>query len=154
MRFDLTSLLGRSVTSSEARILLEYFEETPVVSERDEELDGRYYIEFLRSGFSLLVTGSNTVQTVHIYLMPEGEYAPCIHAVPFDLCASTTQSEARDLFGHPSAAGGPVRAILPPKGFLYWDRWEYAQHSFHLTYPERRDSTLLITLEHIPAPPA
>ena len=154
MRFDLTNLLGRSVTSSEARSLLEYFEEAPVVGERDEELDGRYYIEFLRSGFSLLVTGSDAIQTVHIHLVPAGEYAPCTHAVPFDLSASTTQSEARDLFGQPSAAGGPVRAVLPPKGFLYWDRWEYVQHSFHLTYPEQRDSTLLVTLEHIHAPPA
>ena len=150
MRFDLTSLLGRSVTSFEARALVEYFEDIPVVGERDEELGGRYYIEFFRSGLSLLVTGSNTVQTVHIYLVPEGGYTPCTHAVPFDLSASTTRSAARGLFGPPSTAGGPIQTILPSRGMLYWDRWEYPRHHLHLTYTEGHDSISLVTMEHVP----
>jgi hypothetical protein len=150
MAFDLTIILGCSLRDPQVRALFEYFEETPEATERDEELGGRHYLQFFSSGFSLLLSGADIIETVHIYTRPNPPYRACTNALPFDLSAHTTQAEARDLFGPPTTAGGPVRAILPPKPIRYWDRWEYAHHYFHLTYSEHRDATELITLEFVP----
>jgi hypothetical protein len=148
MAFDLTTLLGCSIGDQCLRRLSEYFEETPEPSERDIDLDGSYYLEFRRSGFSLLVTSADIVHSIHIHAEPDAEYAAC-EELPHGLTRETTQAHARKLFGPPSASGGPICAILPPERFIYWDRWQRENYFVHLTYSER-DSIELITLFLIP----
>ena len=149
MPYDFTRMLGLPIRDSELRNLMEYFEEKPKSSEPDPELDGRYYIEFPLSGFSLLVSGTGITDTVHIYTRSSIEYHAFSDALPFGLTPTTTQTETRKLFGPPSLSGGPIREILPPNLVIYWDRWDYDGHSFHLQYSEHRNSIELITLATI-----
>jgi hypothetical protein len=151
VKFDLTTVLGRSVRDAQLRVLCEFCEEQPVPTERAPELDDGYYLEFPRSGFSLLLTGNDIVETVHIRTRSDGEYHAFFDALPFALTADTTQMRARELFGLPSRWGGPVRPVLDSEPVVYWDRWDYHHHSFHLEYSEERDCILLITLSSIPA---
>ena len=89
---------------------------------------------------------SDHITCIHIHTLSDDGYQICIDSLPFDFSVWTKQAEARELLGPPTAKGGPVRALLPPKNFTYWDRWEYAQHCLHLTYNEQCDSVVLITL--------
>jgi hypothetical protein len=150
MAFDLSTLLGCSVRDSRLRDVSEYFEEAPAVSERETDVDDRYYLEFFRSGFSLLVSSADTIDAIHIHTQPDDEYHVCTDALPFGLTCNTTQAQARELFGPPTTVGGPVRAILSPETFTYWDRWEYDHYFFHLTYSEHRDSITGIAFSAIP----
>jgi hypothetical protein len=107
MPFDLTTLLGCTVRDARVCELSEYFEESPAATERDKELGGRYYLQFFHSGFSLLLNGTDVVETAHIFTNPHFDYQVCTGTLPFDLDSRTTQAEARDLFGPPTIAGGP-----------------------------------------------
>ena len=151
MSFDLTDALGCSIRGAKFRDLLEFCEEQPRPSKPYSEWEGRYYLEFPRSGFSLLLTSADIVDTIHIHTRSEGEYHAYLDALPFDLTANTTQSEARDLFGPPTLSGGPVRSVIPSQPSAYWDRWDYERHSFHIEYSEQRNSISLITLASLPS---
>ena len=146
MPFDLTSVLGCAASDERLRDLLLYFEEQPRPSEREPEMDDCYYLSFPNSGFSLLLTGEDTVHTVHLYVLCDSDHRAFTDELPFALTGDTSQAQARNLFGPPSCCGGPVRPITASRPVTYWDRWDYERHSFHLQYPERRDSILLITL--------
>ena len=146
MTFDLVSVLGRAASDARLRELLLYFEEQPIPSEREPDMENRYYLSFPSSGFSLLPTNEDTVYAVHLYVLSDGDHRAFTDQLPFALTVDTSQAQARDLFGPPSYCGGPVRPIIPSRPVTYWDRWDYEHHSFHLQYPERRESIILITL--------
>jgi hypothetical protein len=151
MPFDFSDVLGCSIRDARLRELFEFSEEMPQPTERYVEWEGRYFMEFPRSGFSLLLTGADIVETVHIYTQSDSEYHAYFDTLPFDLSANTSQAEARDLFGPPTLTGGPVRPVIPSKPDVYWDRWDYESHFFHLQYSEQRDSISLITISSLPS---
>lgn len=150
MPFDLTTVLGCFVRDARLRELIQFCEEQPQATEREPELEGRYYLEFPHSGFSLLLTGNDVVQTIHVHTRPDEPYHAYLDELPFGLSADTTQAEARELFGPPNSSGGPVSLALLSKPVVYWDLWNRGHYSFHLEYPEQRDSVLLITLSSLP----
>ena len=142
MPFDFVSLLGGVEGGPELPRLCEYFEERPQTS----TFETCHYLQFCCSGFSLMLDEPDRITCIHIHTLSDDGYQTCADSVPFDFSAQTKQAEARELLGPPTAEGGPVRSILSPKNCTYWDRWEYAQHSLHLTYNEQCDSVVLITL--------
>src|SRR5579871_3182103 len=101
MTFDLATALGCSVNDTRLRQLFEFCEEQPQPTEREPDLGGSYYIKFPRSGFSLLLTGTDRIEAVHVHTRPDGNYHAFLDELPFGLTAETTQAAARDLFGPP-----------------------------------------------------
>ncbi len=152
MPFDISTVLGCFVRDARLRQLIEFCEEQPHGTAREPESEGRYYLEFPHSGFSLLLTGKDIVDTIHIHTRATGLYHAFHDELPFGLTADTTQAQARELFGPPTSSGGPVSAVLISLPTVYWDRWNHPHYSFHLEYPERRDSIRLITLSALSRP--
>jgi hypothetical protein len=145
MAFDLSTIIGLPVHHPEIGKLIELCEERPQRRDPYQELKD-YYLVFPRSGFSLLITGADIVDTIHIHTVGTDDHEPFFDVLPFELTVDTTQDEARDLFGPPTSSGGPIAPMVPSMPVVYWDRWDYEHHTFHLEYPESRAGISLITI--------
>lgn len=151
MTFDLTSLIGLPVHQPDLHKLMLLCEERPIRGTPELVLAGRYDLAFPRSVFSVLIAGTGIVDTIHVYTFARDGYEKFFTALPFDLVVVTTQKEARDLFGPPTISGGPVTPSPAHPFAVYWDRWDYSHHTFHLEYPESRNAIQLITIVTPPA---
>ena len=132
MRFDLTSFLGhlvlRGSRGSEASLSISRHATSSCRRARRGAWQRATTSSFARSGFSLLVAEFKTrsrlrpASTSYQSLGPLGAL-PAPAAVPFRHrlhLHHSVRGQRLILRSLHLSAGGPVRAVLPPKGFLYW----------------------------------
>ena len=95
------------------------------------------WYEFDGRGVEVICDEDERIQT--IFLHAGGEES--LSDVPFRL----SRRQVRELFGPPSASGGPVRhAVLGESGA--WDRFSSATRTIHIQYRVDADKIELVTL--------
>ena len=147
MNRDVSSLLN--CDSDDLRRVIHEFGTAPnyEVAEPEDFDDSGYFLQ--RSlGFEATVRTDERVGIIYFHSAGHHGYEQYRGELPRGLDFSMSRSDVRSLIGAPAAEGGPVTDILTDKE-IHWDRWTFPEYQLHCQYPERQDSTDMVTITRI-----
>jgi len=151
---SLIELIGKPVESKavQAVVAAEKLRESSDPAEYgDSEETRRHYFSSHAGGYELVHSGGS-VQTVFLYILPNGEFRPFTGPLVTGLTATDTRTTIRERFGTPTFSG-EVTNILGLGRQGPWDRWDHERSCVHIQYTEADETPQLITVMSISSAP-